>query len=182
MPPSQNSLIAYWGAHVQSFHNKNTPLQVYAHRGEFLAFVKFCILLLSIEAGAELGDAGEVAVTYNLGLGIGSFQFFEQIPERLFLISSTGVSPAASFILAANVANADGMLIVILDMSTSELLGTAGMNGAILIDHPVVAAADPAFGLVPVIDVIDSDPLADLGVGAVDDNPLDILHGRQFHS
>lgn len=94
----------------------------------YLLFVKFCIFLLNIEAGAELGNAGEVAVTYNLGLGIGSLEFLEQIPEGLFLISGAGVSPAASFILAANVANADGMLIVILDMSTSELLGTAGMN------------------------------------------------------
>ena len=131
---------------------------------------------MGIEKGTELGYAREIAVANNLGIRVGLLQFFEQEPEGCLLPGSASVSIATFIIHAANVANTDGVLIVVLDMGTCEFLGTAGMNAAILIDYPVVAAAVPALGLVPAVNVFDSDLLADLGIGAVNNNPLHILH------
>lgn len=119
-------------------------------------------------------------MTNNLGLGIGLLQVFEQEPEGGLLFGSTSVGIAATGIHATNVAYADGVLVVVADMGTGEFLSTAGVNGAILIDHPVVAAAGPALGLVEVVEVIDGALLVDLGVAAVDDDPLDILHGTHL--
>ena len=131
---------------------------------------------MGVEAGAALEDAGEVAVADNLGLRIGLLEVFEQEPEGGLLLGSTGVDFTATVVFAADVADTDGMLVVVLDMGTGILLGTARMDAAILIDDPVVAAAGPALGLVPVVDVLDGDLLGRIGGGAVDDNPLDILH------
>ena len=119
-------------------------------------------------------------MTNDFGLGIGLLQVFEQEPEGGLLLRSTGVGIAATVVHATNVAYADGVLVVVADVGSGEFLCTAGVNGAILIDHPVVAAAGPALGLVEVVEVIDSALLVDLGVGAVDDNPLDILHGTHL--
>lgn len=119
-------------------------------------------------------------MTNNLGLRIGLLQVFEQKPEGGLLFGSTSVSIAATGIHATNVAYADGVLVVVADVGSGEFLCTAGVNCSILIDHPVVATARPALGLVEVVEVIDGALLVDLGVGAVDDDPLDILHGTHL--
>jgi len=116
-------------------------------------------------------------VSDDLGLGVRLLKVFEQEPEGCLLLGRTGVSIASVVVHSSNVANTDGVRIVGLHVSASEFLGTTGMNGAILIDHPVVATAGPAFGLVDVIEVFNCEFLVDLGVGAVNDNPLDVLHG-----
>ena len=115
-------------------------------------------------------------MAYDFGMRIGLLQVFEQEPESGLLFGSTGVGIAAFIVHAANVANANGVRIVVTDVSTGELLGTAWVNGAVLINHPVVAAAGPALGLVEVVEVIDSDLLADLGCRAMDDYPFHVLH------
>ena len=57
------------------------------------------------------------------------------------------------------------------------------MNRSVLIDHPVVATAGPALGLMPVVKVFDGDLLTDLRRGAVDNDPPDILHRvHWFHN
>ena len=116
----------------------------------------------------------------DLGLGIGFFQVFEQEPEGGLLFWSASIGIVAFVVHTANVANTDGVLVVVLDMGTGILLGTAGMNRSILIDDPVVAAAGPAFGLVEVVEVFDSHLLTDFRVGAVNDDPLDVLHRKKF--
>lgn len=138
------------------------------------------VLFLGIEARTVLCAVQEV-VTNNLGIRIGLLQLLEQVPEGGLLLGSTGVGIATVSVLATDVANANGMLVVAYDMGTGKLLGTAGMNAAILIDDPVVATAWPPFLAVPVVKVLDCDLTAELGGGAMDDNPLDILHGVQMH-
>ena len=75
----------------------------------------------------------------DLGLGIGFLQVFEQEPEGGLLLGSTGIGTTALFILATDVADANGVLVVVLDMGTGILLGSSWMNASILINDPVVA-------------------------------------------
>ena len=77
----------------------------------------------------------------DLGLGIGFLQVFEQEPKGGLLLGSAGIGITASIVHAANVADADGMLVVVLDVGTSILLRTSWMNASVLINDPVVATA-----------------------------------------
>ena len=135
---------------------------------------------MRIEQGAELGYARKIPVADNLGLRIGLLQVFEQEPKCCLLFRGAGVGITAMSILATDVANANGVLVVVLDVGTGKLLGTAGMDRTILVDDPVVAAAGPTLGLVEVVEVFDRDLLVHIGVGAVNDNPLDVLHREHF--
>ena len=116
----------------------------------------------------------------DLGLRIGFFQVFKQEPEGGLLFGSASIGIAAFVVHTTNVADADGVLVVVLDMGTGILLGTTRMNRSILIDDPVVAAAGPALGLVEVVEVFDSHLLTDFRVGAVNDDPLHVLHWKKF--
>ena len=64
-------------------------------------------------------------------------------------------------------------------MGTCILLLTTLVDGAILVDDPVVADASPALGLVHAVDVLNGYRLAGTGATAVYDDVQDILHG--FH-
>ena len=75
----------------------------------------------------------------DLGLGIGFFQVFEQEPEGGLLLGSASIGITTSIIHATNVADANGVLVVVLDMGTGILLGSSWMNASILINDPVVA-------------------------------------------
>ena len=116
----------------------------------------------------------------DLGVGVGFLQVFEQEPEGGLLLGSASVGIAASIVHATNVAYADGVLVVVAYVGSGEFLCTAGVNGAILIDHPVVAAAGPALGLVEVVEVFDGYFLTGFRVGAVKDNPFYFLHRKKF--
>ena len=84
---------------------------------------------------------GEIPVADDFGLGIGFLQVFEQEPEGGLLLGSASVGIAASIVHATNVADANGVLVVVLDMGTGILLGSSWMNASILINDPVVATA-----------------------------------------
>lgn len=135
---------------------------------------------MGIEEGTALGYAREVPMTDDLGVGVGFLQVFEQEPEGGLLLGSASVGITASIVHATNVADANGVLVVVLDMGTGVLLGAAWMNASILINDPVVAAAGPAFGLVEVVEVFDSHFLTGFRVGAVNDDPLYFLHRKKF--
>ena len=75
----------------------------------------------------------------DFGLGIGFLQVFEQEPKGGLLLGSTSVGITASIVHAANVADANGVLVVVLDVGTGILLRAARMNASILINDPVVA-------------------------------------------
>ena len=77
----------------------------------------------------------------DLGLGIGFLQVFEQEPEGGLLLGSASIGITTSIIHATNVADANGVLVVVLDMGTSILLRTSWMNASVLINDPVVATA-----------------------------------------
>ena len=84
---------------------------------------------------------GEIPVADDLGVGVGFLQVFEQEPKGGLLLGSAGIGITASIVHAANVADTNGVLVVVLDMGTGILLGSSWMNASILIKDPVVATA-----------------------------------------
>lgn len=68
---------------------------------------------MGIEERAGLGYTGEVSMADDLGVGVGFLQVFEQEPEGGFLLGSASVGIAASIVHAANVADANGVLVVV---------------------------------------------------------------------
>lgn len=102
-------------------------------------------------------------MTDNLGLRVGVLQLFKQIVEGGLLGGRPGVGIAALLIHAADVADADGVLVVVADMGTGHGLGTTGLDVALLVDDPVVAALQPPSGTMPAVDVGDGDFLVHSG-------------------
>ena len=87
-----------------------------------------CILLLDVEAGALLGDIGEVAMSHNLGVGITALQVFQKEEQGGLLLGSACVGISATVVLATDIAYADGVAVVVTDMGTSTVLGTAWIS------------------------------------------------------
>ena len=116
-------------------------------------------------------------MTDNLGLGVALFQVFQEEPEGGFLCLGTGVCHMAFLIQAANIADANGMLVVVLDMSTGIHLFTAFMDATILVDDPVEANNGEVAGLVPAVNVGNSDCLVDTGSRTMYDDVQHLLHG-----
>ena len=124
-------------------------------------------------------DVGKVAVTDNLGLRIALLQAPEEEPKGSLLLGCAGVGFASLVIQAAYVADADGMFVVVSDMGSGLALRTTCLDGAILQDYPVVAAAGPSLGTVTMVEVGDGPLLTLPGGGTVDYDVQHLLHG--FH-
>ena len=131
---------------------------------------------MTIVTRTEFGDIGEVTMTDDLGLRVGLLQFFQQVPERSLLFRRTGIDIVAFVILSTDIADANRMLVVVLDMFAGVQFITAFVDTAILVDHPVVADHGKVAGLVPAVDVIDSDGLTDFRARAVNDNVEHVFH------
>lgn len=114
----------------------------------------------------------------DLGLGIGCLEVFQEEPEGRLLLRGAGVGMLAALILAADVADADGVLVVVLHVFTCKLFVAALGDVAFLVDDPVVADVGEVAGQVPAAYVIDGDLLADTGVGTMDDDIEYVLHGE----
>ena len=124
-------------------------------------------------------DIGKVAVTDNLGLRIAFLQAPEEEPKGSLLLGSTGVGIASLVIQATDIADADGMFVVVPYMGTGLALRTSCLDGAILQDYPVVAAAGPSLGTVTMVEVGDGPLLTLTGGGTVDHDVQYLFHG--FH-
>ena len=125
-------------------------------------------------------DVGEVAVADDLGLGVRPLEILQQKPEGCLLFGSTGVVVAPFVVDATDIADTDGMLVVVAYVGSGILLVTAFVDAAILVDDPVVAYHGPVLGFVTAVDVFDSPFPAGSRGRAVDDDVQDLLHGFQF--
>ena len=125
-------------------------------------------------------DVGEVAVADNLGLRVRPLEILQQEPEGSLLFGSTGVVVAPFVVDASDIADADGMLVVVAHVGSGILFVTALVDAAILVDDPVVANHGPVLGFVTAVDVFDSPFSAGSCGRAVDDDVQDLLHGFQF--
>ena len=63
-------------------------------------------------------DIGEVTMANDLGLGVTFLQFSEQEPEGCLLLGRAGVGITTFVIQASDVTDANGILVVMLDMGT----------------------------------------------------------------
>jgi hypothetical protein len=115
-------------------------------------------------------------VPYYPSLGIGLPQFLEEVPEGGFLLGSAGVGIPAVLIHSSYIAYTDSMSVVVGYMCTCILLRSSRVDGTVLIDDPVITALCPSFGSVPPVDILDRHLPTDLGTGAMDYKPLNILH------
>jgi len=140
------------------------------------SLVQISIFGLSIKAGTGFGDLWEVAVPHDLSLGIGLLQFLEEVPEGGFLLGSAGVGIFAVLIHSSYIAYTDSMSVIVGYMCACILLRSSRVDGTVLIDDPVITTLCPSFGSVPPVDILDRHLPTDLGTGAMDYNPLNILH------
>lgn len=106
-------------------------------------------------------------MTDDLGIGVRLLEVFQQEPEGGLLLRSTGVGTTTLFILATDVADANGVAVVVLHVRAGIFLVTTGVDSAVLVDHPVIADHGPVLGAVPAVNVFDSNFLAGFGAGAV---------------
>ena len=105
-------------------------------------------------------DIGKVAMANDLSLGVTLLQGSEEEPKGSLLLGSTGVGIASLVIQATDIADADGMFVVVPYMGTGLALRTSCLDGAILKDHPVIATAGPPLGTVTTVDIGDGPLLA----------------------
>ena len=145
----------------------------------WLASVEGGVFRLAVETGTVFGDVGEVAVADNPGLGIGLLEILQEEPEGGLLSGSAGVGIAAFRVFTTDVADADGVAVVVLDVGAGVFLFAALLDGAVLLDHPVIADHSPAFGTVAAVDVIDGPVLIRARAGAVYDDVQHFFH--RFH-
>ncbi len=89
--------------------------------------------------------------------------------ERGFLFGSAGVGRVALFIQATFIADADGVTVVVLAVSTDDALGTTTLYGTITTDHIVVADARPASLAMPEVYLVCRGSLRGFHCRAVDD-------------
>ena len=126
----------------------------------FKIIVQETIDFAYLKAGTFLGDAWEITMTNDLGMGIIALQVFEQEEDSGLLSLRTGIGIAPFFIQAAFVADADGMLVVMADMGASHMLRTPLMILAIAGDVPVITAVEGiAFGAMTALQVFESEVL-----------------------
>lgn len=78
-------------------------------------------------------------MAYDFGLGIILLQVFQEKEDRCLLSLSAGVSRTAFFVKATFVTDANGMLVVMADMSASSPFRTTFVVLTITGDIPVVA-------------------------------------------
>ena len=96
------------------------------------------------------------------------------------MLWGTGIGIVAFVVLAANIADANSMLVVVLDMLTGILLVTAFQDVAFLVDDPVVADHGEVAGPVPTVNILDGDFLTDSRARTVYDNEEHVFHGQWF--
>ena len=120
-------------------------------------------------------------MTDDLRIGIILLEVFQQEEDSGFLSLSTGVGGASFLIETSFVADADGMLVVVLDVGAGNPFRTTFMVFAITGDVPVVAAVvGVAFCAVTALQVIERKVFVAAGCTTVEDEPLHILHWENF--
>lgn len=105
-------------------------------------------------------------------------EFDEEGTEGALLSFGTGV---LGFLVvcghASDVADAYGVLVVVLTVSTDLFLWASFVDAAIAVDDVVIADAFPASGFVPAVNVLDGVVLVFGRGGAVDDDESYLAHG-----
>lgn len=112
-------------------------------------------ILAHVEAGASL--VAEGVVTYDKSIGIVFLQVFQQLAHRLFLFWSTGVGRLAVSIQSAFIADADGVLVVLVAVCSHHLQWATVLHRAVTTYHIVIAATIlPSASQMPLVDLLNA--------------------------
>lgn len=101
------------------------------------------------------------------------------------MLGCAGVGIAAFGVHSADVADADGVVVVVPDVGSGIFLVTSLVDAAVLVDDPVVADHGPVLGAVAPVDVVDGPCLVGPRAAAVHDEVQYLFHWshvvRFFH-
>ena len=91
----------------------------------------------------------------DLSLRVCRFQIPQEEVKGCFLFRRTRIGVLSILIQASNIADANGMLVVVAEMGAGHGLRAACLNGSVRLNNPVIAAANPASGSVHIVKVFD---------------------------
>ena len=133
------------------------------------------ILFLSIEAGTDLMDVGEVAVAEDAGIGVGLLQATEQAQQGAFLAGCAGVGGIAMLVEAPFVADNERVLVVAYGVGAHQLFMARLVGPAVAGDVVVVARESEPFR-VTADEGCHGKVLARARGRTVDDNQINVPH------
>lgn len=123
---------------------------------------------LHVEAGTSLPYPRQVAVAYDVGIGIVCAEAFQQLVHGVFLCRGARVVGVSLPVESALVADAYAVGVVASGVSACHVFGSAGVYLAVLGDVVVVAYGAEAACQVACLEVFYAEVLVCTGGGAVD--------------
>lgn len=127
-----------------------------------------------VETGTGLADAGEVAVTEDLGIGEVDAEAAEQFFHGDLLCFGAGVGRTTLGIESAFVADAYAVLVEVEGVGAYFVLGSAGVEGAVAGDVVVIADAAIATGFMAGFELLDGETLGDSRRAAMQHDERDV--------
>jgi len=134
-----------------------------------LSIRELTILLTDIETRTVLVDVGQVAMAEDDSIGIVHLQRLEQMPEGSLLGFGTGVGGTSLGGETALVADTYGVLVVVADMTSRQVLMTRLIRLTVAGDV-IVIACEPEAGIVAGNKVLDREPTVGTGGRTVNNN------------
>lgn len=146
----------------------------------FLEVIDVGVLALHIQAGTGLVDIGQIAMTDDLGLGVGQLQTLQEVVEGSLLRWCTSIIVTTLRIETAFVTDTNSVLVVVAGVGPSHFLRATGMDFSIPGDIVVVAATGIAFGSMTAFEVIEAEGLVAARRTAVQHHVLHFEHRKHL--
>lgn len=123
-------------------------------------------------------DVGQIAVTDDLGLGVGQLQTLQEVVEGGLLRRCPSILVATLWVEATFVTDANGVLVVVAGVGSSHFLRTTEMDFSIPGDIVVVAAAIITARSVTAVEVFEREGPIAAGCAAVQHHVLHFKHRK----
>lgn len=134
-----------------------------------LSIRELTIFFPDIETRTVLVDVGQVAMAEDDGIGIVHLQRLEQMPEGSLLGLGTGVGGTSLGGETTLVADTDGVLVVVADVTSRQVLMTRLVRLTVAGDV-IVIASEPEASIVAGNKVLDREPTVGTGGRTVNNN------------
>ncbi len=135
----------------------------------------FSVLRLGIEAGTVPAGAGEVTVAEDGGIRVVDLQGLQEGVQGSFLLDGTRVLGTAQGIETTLIADADGVLVVMLGVGTGEVLMT-GLEDLAIAGDIIVEGGEAVAALVAGDEVLNSQGPALAGATAMNNDKIHCSH------
>ena len=142
--------------------------------------VEVGVLALRIETRTGLVDVGQIAVTDDLGFGVGQLQTLQEVVEGGLLCWCTSILVATLWVEATFVTDANGVLVVVAGVGSSHFLRTTEMDFSISGNIVVVAAAIITASSVTAVEVFERKFLITACCAAVQHDVLHFEHRKHL--